>query len=84
MALKATIDPRLIRPRSIAITAMRMVARTGIKYRLFTCDKYPENGNPLSLAKAQVSLDAEARVPKVANTSVSTSAEHIMVVTTFD
>ena len=38
----------------------------------------------MSRAKAQVSLEAEASVPKVAKTRVRTKAEHIMVVVAFD
>ena len=49
-----------------------------------TCEKKAGNGKPRSRAKAQVSRDAEAMVPKVLKIKVQTSPHVIKVVATLD
>ena len=60
MALKATVEPMLMRPMIAEMIAQKPMDRRGSALRLSTWDRKPENGSPLSLAKAQVCREAEA------------------------
>lgn len=64
MALKATVEPILMRPMIAETTAQKVMDRRGSAVRLSTWERKPENGSPLSRAKAQVCREAEARCAK--------------------
>ena len=66
MALKATVEPMLMRPIIAETMAQKNMDRRGNAVRWSTWDKKPENGSPLSRAKAQVWREAVARKPNEA------------------
>ena len=78
MALNATVEPMLMSPMIAATMVQKLMDRRGSAVRLSTCDRKPENGNPLSRAKAQVCRDADAKKPNEAQT---TSAMRMAVIT---
>ena len=78
MALNATVEPILMSPIIPATMVQKLMDRRGSAVRLSTCERKPENGNPLSRAKAQVCREAEAKKPNEAQT---TSAMRMAVIT---
>ena len=73
MALKATVEPMLMRPMIAETTAQKPMDRRGSAVRLSTWERKPENGSPLSLANAQVCREAEARKPNEAQVTKAMS-----------
>jgi len=68
IALNAVVEPMLIRESRIVIQNETITELSGMSQPGRTCARYFENGSPLSLAKANICLDAVATfvmVPQV-------------------